>query len=186
MKKWILTLGILSVFAVAGCGSDSEEGNNGNGETGKETEETNENQEMDEQAVKKELLDAQMNITNTFKTFQQKITAYQEAISAEEVDEQAIQQTGEEAKKAASEAATTAGDYTVEADLPEGVKTNIEETLPALQAYYEEVETALTDNIENADFTAAEEKFTEFNDQFGKILKDAGFPASPNLMKEMS
>lgn len=181
MKKWILALGILSVLAVAGCGSDSEEGTNG--ETNKET---NESQEMDEQAVKKELLNAQMNITNTFKTFQQKINSYQEALSAEEVDEQAIQKTGEEAKKAASEAATTAADYVVKAELPKDVKTNIEKTLPALQAYYEEVETALTDNMENADFTAAEEKFTEFNDQFGEILKDAGFPATPNLMKEMS
>jgi hypothetical protein len=184
MKKWILALGILSVLAVAGCGSDSEEGTSG--DTGQEAEETNENQEMDEQSLKKELMNAQMNLTNTFKTFQQKITSYQEAVSAEEVDEQAIQETGEEAKKAASEAATTAADYTVEADLPEDVRTNIEETIPTLQAYYEEVETALTDNMENADFSAAEEKFTEFNDQFGKILKDAGFPASPNLMKEMS
>ncbi len=176
MKKWILALGILSVLAVAGCGSDSEEGTNG--ETNKET---NESQEMDEQAVKKELLNAQMNITNTFKTFHQKINSYQEALSASRK-----QQTGEEAKKAASEAATTAADYVVEAELPKDVKTNIEETLPALQAYYEEVETALTDNMENADFTAAEEKFTEFNDQFSEILKDAGFPATPNLMKEMS
>ncbi|SFJ99343.1 hypothetical protein SAMN04487936_10660 [Halobacillus dabanensis] len=184
MKKWILALGILSVVAVAGCGSDSEEGTNG--ETNNETEQTSENQEMDEQAVKKELLNVQMDLTNTFKTFQQKINAYQEALSAEEVDEQAIQQTGEEAKKAASEGAAAAGDYAVEADLPEEMKTNIEETLPALQAYYEEVETALTDNMENADFTAAEEKFTEFNDQFGEILQDAGFPATPNLMKEMS
>ncbi|WP_226579218.1 hypothetical protein [Halobacillus litoralis] len=184
MKKWLIALGLSSALVVAGCSGDTDEGTDTENEN--QTEETNEDQGTDEQAVKKALLNAQMELTNTFKTYQGKITAYQTAVSAEEPDTEQIKSAGEEAKTAANEAATTAADYTVEADLPEETKTKLEEAVPSLQAYYEEVEAALNENLENADFSKADEKFQEFNDQFGQILEDAGFPATPNLMEEMS
>lgn len=183
MKKWLLALGLSGAIVLAGCSDDSEE--NSNSEADHETTEASESKETDELSVKKELLSAQMNLTNTFKPYQQKVTAYQTALSEEETDEATIETSAEEAKSAANEAATKAADYTIEADLPEDVKTNLQESLPSLQAYYEEVETAINDNIKNADFSSADEKFKEFNDQFGSTLEDAGLLA-PNLMEEMS
>lgn len=184
MKKWLLALGLSGALVLTGCNSETEEGTNA--DTENQTEDATENQENDQQKVKKELLSAQMALTNTFKPYQQKISAYKTAVSAEEPDAEAIQSAAEEAKTAASEASSMVDDYTIEADLPDDVMTKFEETLPSLQAYYEGVEKALNENMENADFTAAEEKFTEFNDQYNEIVKEAGFPATPDLMEEMS
>ncbi|MCA1023247.1 hypothetical protein [Halobacillus litoralis] len=182
MKKWLIALGLTSALVTAGCSGDTEESSDSEGQN----EETTETEEDNSQDLKKSLMDAQMELTDTFKPHQQKISAYQAAISAEDPDAEAITSAGEEAKTAAGEAAAAASDYTVETELPDETKTKIQEAMPSLQAYYEEVEKALDENIEEADFTAADEKAEEFNEQFGQILTDAGFPAAPDLIGEMS
>ncbi|SEH80435.1 hypothetical protein SAMN05192559_104224 [Halobacillus karajensis] len=181
MKKWLYVLGISGSLILTGCNGNAEDTN---AETENQAEEKTE--EVNEQQVKKEILKAQMELTNTFKPYQEKITAYQAAVSAEEPDSETIQSTGKEAKTAASEAASKVEDFTIEADLPEDVNTAFNDSLPSLQAYYEHVESALNENLEEADFTSAEEKFTEFNNQFNEIIEKAGFPAAPDLMEEMS
>ncbi|MGV2620233.1 UNVERIFIED_CONTAM: hypothetical protein N8J90_03565 [Halobacillus marinus] len=180
MKKWLLALGLTSAIVVAGCSSDDESAE----ENTDQTEQTDE-KSGDEQDAKKAVIDAQMNMKDTFHPYQEKITAYQTAASAEEPDAEAVKAAGKEAKTAADEAAEAATGFEVEADVSDEVKTQIEEAVPSLQAYYEEVSKALDESIEEADFTAADEKAAEFNEKIGKVFEDAGL-AAPDMMKELS
>ncbi|ARI77299.1 hypothetical protein [Halobacillus mangrovi] len=183
MKKWLLALGLTSALVIAGCngGSGEEEGN---AESDSQTEEKD--QGNDEQAIKKELLNAQMNLKDTFKEYQAKIAAYEGAVSAEEPDVEAIKTAGEEALTEAQEAAEEAANYTVEADLSEDIKSQFQEAVTtSLKAYYEEVASALEGNVEEADLSTADEKFTEFNDKLGTIYEEVGL-LTPNMKDELS
>ncbi|MCA0970393.1 hypothetical protein LCM20_07315 [Halobacillus litoralis] len=181
MKKWLLAMGLTGALVLAGCGSDSTASEeNGNASQSEETE-----TKQDETAVKKQLLATQMNIKDAFKEQQAKISDYEAAISAEEPDTETITTAADEAKAAADEAAKKAADYSIEAELPEDVTTQVQEAVASLQAYYEEVAAALEENPESADFTLAEEQFTQFNDQLGALYEEVGLLA-PDMKKELS
>lgn len=182
MKKWLLALGLTGALVLAGCGSDSSSNGDDSATSDKSEEQT---EKQDENNVKKEILNAQMNVKDTFKQYQAKIVAYQEAVSAEEPDAEAIKAAGEEAKTAANEAAEEAANYTVEVDLPEEVNAQYTEAVASLQAYYEEVANALDANLQEADFTKAEEQFTQFSDQLATMYEEVGLLA-PDMMKELS
>ncbi|UOQ42752.1 hypothetical protein MUN89_12320 [Halobacillus salinarum] len=180
MKKWLIALGLTSALIAAGCSSSDEGNTNGDSQSEETSDKSN-----DEQAMKKEVLNAQMNLKDTFHPYQSKISAYQSAVAAEEPDEEQIKSTGEEAKKAAQDAAKEAENYEVKADLSDEAISTYEEALPSLQAYYEGVAEALNNGLKDADLSKAEEKFTEFNDTLGKIYEDVGLNP-PDMMKEFS
>ncbi|UOQ93536.1 hypothetical protein MUO14_00570 [Halobacillus shinanisalinarum] len=181
MKKWLLAIGLTTVLALAGCGSSSTEGESkANGE-----EKSSQEKGSDEKAVKKEILNAQMNMANTFRPNHSKIAAYQTAVGEEEPDMEAIKTAGEEAKTAAKKASEQATNYEIKADLPEEITTKYEEALPSLQSYYKEVGKALEADLENADFSTANEKFKEFQSIMDTVYEDAGL-LTTDLMKEFS
>ncbi|UOR12504.1 hypothetical protein [Halobacillus amylolyticus] len=181
MKKWLLAFGLTTVLALAGCGSSSsEEASKSNGE-----EKSSQEKSSDEKAVKKEILNAQMNMASTFRPNHSKIAAYQTAVGEEEPDAEAIKTAGEKAKTAAEKASEQAANYEIKADLPEDITTKYKEALPSLQAYYDEAGKALEADLENADFSAANEKFKEFQSIVDSVYENAGL-LTTDLMKEFS
>ncbi|SFF61270.1 hypothetical protein SAMN05216353_10383 [Halobacillus alkaliphilus] len=186
MKKWVLMLGIAGTLVIAGCNNDSSDESSSDSENQTEEQSSGEEESKnDDQAMKKEIMSVQMNMQDTFHPYQSKIAAYEEALVAEEPDPEAIKSAGEEAQKAAAEAADAASSYSIEADLPEDVITTYEEALPSLQSYYEEVASALESNVEEADLSQADEKFSEFTEQIAPVYEDAGL-LKPEFKKEFS
>ncbi|MFQ3543039.1 hypothetical protein Q7A53_03065 [Halobacillus rhizosphaerae] len=184
MRKWLLALGLASALVAAGCSSNSSD-ENSNGSSDDNQSEESSDQTSDKQSMKMAVLDEQMNMKDVFKPYQEKITAYQTEVSAEEPDQEKIKAAGKEAQTAAKEAADKASNYEIQADLSDDVKSQYKDALSSLQGYYQDVSDALDKDAAKADLSSAEEKFTNFNDTLGKIYEDVGLNA-PDMMKEFS
>ncbi|MFC7060405.1 hypothetical protein [Halobacillus seohaensis] len=182
MKKWLMMLGITSMIVAAGCGSNTEEDSSTSGDSDNNNSEESSN---DETATKKEILNIQQEMVSTFRPEQSQIADYEAAIGAEKPDEEAIKDAGEAAKSAAANAATKVEQFSIEGDLSNKIKEQYEKALPSLQAYYEEVETALDESLTEADLTEADKKFEEFQDQVSTIYEEADL-LSTNLKSEFS
>ncbi|MFD2925760.1 hypothetical protein [Halobacillus naozhouensis] len=181
MKKFLFAIGLISVLVLAGCGSSSSEEKSTSG-----SEETSSKEKKsDKNAVKEEILNVQMNMANTFRPQHSKIASYQTLVADGESTSEAIKTAGKEALAASEKAADLAESYKIKSDLPKEIKAQYEEALPSLQAYYAEVGKALNKNIENADFTTANEKFNTFQQKLDAVYKDAGLLAT-DLMAEFS
>ncbi|WP_163526194.1 hypothetical protein [Halobacillus ihumii] len=181
MKKWLFAIGLTAALVLAGCGSSSseEESTPGAEETSSQENKSN------EMTVKKEILNEQMNMANTFRPQHTKIANYQTLVADEESTSKAIKTAGKEALTAAKKAADSVESYKIKSDLPKEIKAQYEEALPSLKAYYSEVGKALNKSIENADFTTADEKFDKFQQKLDGVYKDAGLLAT-DLMGEFS
>ncbi|WP_181348349.1 hypothetical protein [Thalassobacillus sp. CUG 92003] len=181
MKKLLLALGLSSALVVAGCSDDGEDTNT---EDDTNTEEQNNSEEENAGAEKEQILDIQDKITKEFKQYQSKISAYQAAVGAEEPVDSEIESAAEEAKSAAEAGSEAAANYTIEADISDDMKDQYMDAMSSLEAYYNEVASALDENMMEADFSAAEEEFTAFNDALGSIYEEVGLYA-PSMMEEL-
>ncbi|WP_079530088.1 hypothetical protein [Halobacillus hunanensis] len=181
MKKWLFAIGLTAALVLAGCGSSSSEEKSTSGAEETSSQENKSN----EKAVKKEILNEQMNMANTFRPQHSKIANYLTLAADEESTTEAIKTAGKEAITASEKAAELAESYKIKSDLPEKIKAQYEEALPSLQAYYSEVGKALNKSIENPDFTTANEKFDKFQQKLDGVYKDAGLLAT-DLMGEFS
>ncbi|UFU01261.1 hypothetical protein KO561_10100 [Radiobacillus kanasensis] len=176
MKKFLLALGLISAFVIAGC-SQSDEGT--------DKEKSSEEEKASESDVKTVLLDEQENFTDTFSPFQQTINAYQATIGDDEVTPEERAAAAEEALTAAKNAQTELENYEVSADLSDDMKESYTNALTTLKDYYAEVASAIEANADAADFTAAQTKWDEYQSAIGSIFEDADLLA-PNMADALS
>ncbi|WP_053219454.1 hypothetical protein [Virgibacillus senegalensis] len=187
MKKFLLSLGLISALTIAGCSqSDNEDDTATGDDTAEQQEEDTKSDESNDNAeVKKELLNAQMDFTSTVSPYQQKINAYQGNLADEEVSEEDIEASAEEALTAAKDAQTELENYQFEADVPDEVKENYQQAIATLGDYYSETETAINDSALEPDFSAAQDKWDEFQEQITSIYEGQDMFA-PNMADALS
>ncbi|SDJ68209.1 hypothetical protein [Sediminibacillus albus] len=189
MKKFLLSLGLISALVIAGC-SQSETDEETNGDDNSEEQSTDEQSKKEEESsdnaeVKKELLSAQMDFTSKISPYQQKINAYQASLADEEATDEDIQKAADEALTAAGEAQSELDGYKIEANVPEDIKERYEQAIAILAEYYSEAEAAIEESALEPDFTAAQEKWDNFQSSITDIYEGEDMFA-PNMADALS
>ncbi len=186
MKKFLLSLGLISALTIAGCSqSDSEDDTADDNAAEQQDEDTQSDDSSDNSEVKKELLSAQMDFTSTISPYQQKINAYQANLEDEEASDEDIEASAEEALTAAKDAQAELEDYQFEADVPNDVKESYQQAISSLGDYYSEMETAIDTSALEPDFSAAQEKWDQFQEQITSIYEGQDMFA-PNMADALS
>jgi len=203
MKRFLFVMSLATVLTIAGCGNDD-----GNDETGgqNDTEENqnesskndnkdqeNESQgEDNEKATQSALLDTQMSLVQELRPHNKKIVAVQSDLKTlsetkEEKEKEklktSIKEGATEGQKAADEAMKAIDSFEPSSELPDEMKSKVNEALKDLKAYFKESKSTLDTPLE-ADFSKADEQFKAFEDKIGSLYEEVGLNA-PNLGDEM-
>ncbi len=203
MKHFLFLLSLATVLTVAGCSngentgesqdkSETEEKQNGESK-GKEKNQNNESTEEDKnKAVKSALLDTQMSLVKEIRSYNEKIVAVQSDLKTlsetkeekkKEELKSSIQEGASEAQKASEQAVKAIESFEPEGELTEDMKSQLDEALMDLKAYFQEAKSAVDTPLE-ADFSKADEKFKAFQEKISAMYKEVGLKA-PNLSDEM-
>ncbi|KGX85549.1 hypothetical protein [Pontibacillus marinus] len=203
MKHFLFLLSLATVLTVAGCSNgenagdsqDQPEKEEKQNEESKDEEKNQDNESTTEdqnKAVKSALLDAQMSLVKEIRSYNEKIVAVQSDLKTlsetkEEKEKEklktSIQEGASEAQEASDQAVKAIESFEPEGELPEDMKSQLDDALTDLKAYFKEAKSALDTPLE-ADFSKADEKFKAFQEKISAMYKEVGLKA-PNLSDEM-
>ncbi|MFC0523171.1 hypothetical protein ACFFGV_06125 [Pontibacillus salicampi] len=199
MKKLLLMLGLATVLVAAGCangeeGGDSQEEENQT-EENTETEENNSTEESSSEegdSAQSALMDSQLSLIEAVRSQNAKIVAVQGNIAklseteGEEKEElkTTIEEGAKGAQTAADEAISNLDSLEPASDLPDDQKETFNNAVSDLKSYFEEAKSALDAPME-ADFSAADEKFSAFSDKMTQLY-DGTELVAPDFAKELS
>ncbi|WP_409253862.1 hypothetical protein V1502_08185 [Bacillus sp. SCS-153A] len=169
MKKlWWLALALL--LAVAGCANNGEN-NSADDNTAENTENTEATEEetMDASGA---MMDFYLNMTSTLNGIDNELNDYEAAMGGEEAPSAEVKQAAAESAAAASEAVKG---FEVSEDL-----SQFEEELETFKTTLADSYDMKAAELQNEDvnFDAANEKFTEAEEQIGSLLEEAGLVKS--------
>jgi hypothetical protein len=184
MKKLIILLGFALVFALAACGSNEdstkESDNNATEQTSGAKEETTEEKDMGIALLKNHI-----EIAHTINDYYDAISAYLKETANPEAKAETLETLKADAITAADEAVAALDAYTfVEEDaLDDETKAALTEAITDVKDAFAAYKEAL--NSEEADITAAEEKFAAYAEKIAPLYEANGLTSSPDLLSEL-